>query len=65
LSRIEGLLRPDVMAALPEDIRLWVQESVRQGVQAVFWTVLAAAALCFLVCCLIPGDTAVRGEQDV
>jgi EmrB/QacA subfamily drug resistance transporter len=59
LDRLEGLLHPDVLAALPEDVRLWVQASVGQGVTEVFWTVLAAAILCLLCCGLIPqGDPA-------
>lgn len=56
------LLRPDVLTALPPEIRAVVQESVGKGVTAVFWTVLAAAVLCLFLCWRLPqgggsGDT--------
>ncbi len=63
LDQLEGLLRPDVLAALPDDIRLWVQASVGQGVTEVFWTVLLAAVLCLLFCGLIPQGPASAGRR--
>jgi len=63
LDQLEGLLRPDVLAALPDDIRLWVQASVGQGVTEVFWTVLAAAILCLLFCGLIPQGSPSAGRR--
>mgnify|MGYP002276679066 FL=1 len=48
------LLRPDVLTALPPEIRAVVQECVGEGVTAVFWTVLAAAVLCFFLCWRLP-----------
>ena len=63
LDQLEGLLRPDVLAALPDDIRLWVQAGVGQGVTEVFWTVLLAAVLCLLFCGLIPQGPASAGRR--
>ena len=57
LDQVEGLLRPEVMATLPESLRLTVQASVSQGVTAVFWTVLIAALACLACCGLIPGES--------
>lgn len=57
IDQVEGLLQPGVLATLPEAVRAGVQESVRQGVTAVFWLVLAAALLCLVCCWVIPrGD---------
>jgi EmrB/QacA subfamily drug resistance transporter len=56
LDQVEGLLRPEVLSALPASLRLAVQESVRSGVAAVFWTVLVAALLCLACCAAIPGQ---------
>jgi len=52
--QIEDLLRPEILLALPDDLRGWIQASVAAGVIAVFWTVLAAALLCLLLCWLLP-----------
>ena len=56
LDRLEGVLQPEVLAALPESVRAGVQEGVRQGVSEVFGMVLGAAVLCLLVCWAMPGN---------
>ena len=53
-DQVEGVLQPEVLAALPEPLRVGIQEAVRQGVGEVFWTVLGAAVLCLLFCWAIP-----------
>ena len=53
-DQMAGLLQPEVLAALPEPLRAGIQETVRQGVGEVFWTVLGAAVLCLLFCWAIP-----------
>jgi hypothetical protein len=63
LDQIEGLLRPDVLSALPDEIRLWVQASVGQGVTEVFWTVLVAAIACLFFCLLIPSEIPPAGQR--
>jgi EmrB/QacA subfamily drug resistance transporter len=64
LDQVEGLLRPEVLAGLPEPVRLAVQESVSRGVTAVFWTVLIAALLCLVCCGLIPGEKRHEGADS-
>ena len=56
MGQIEGLLRPEVMAALPEEIRIGIQASIGKGVKEVFLTVLIAAVLCLIFCGLIPRE---------
>ncbi len=53
-DQMAGLLQPEVLALLPEALRVGIQETVQQGVSAVFWTVLGAAVLCLLFCWAIP-----------
>lgn len=54
LGRIEALLQPEVQALMPPDLLHTIQSAVARGVTAVFWTVVAAALLCLVVCLLIP-----------
>ena len=54
LDQVERLLQPEVMSVLPEPLQRGIQETVRQGVNEVFWTVAAAAVLCLLFCWAIP-----------
>jgi EmrB/QacA subfamily drug resistance transporter len=65
LDQVEGLLRPEVLATLPASVRLTVQESVSQGVTAVFWTVLVAALLCLVCCGLIPGENSRESDKTL
>ncbi len=60
LDRIESLLRPEVQAMMPMELRLMVQEAVTKGVTDVFRAAVIAAMLCLLMCLLIPkrGKTA-------
>jgi hypothetical protein len=52
---VENLLQPEVLSRLPADLQHTVQKAVADGVSLVFWTVLAAALLCVVLCTLLPG----------
>jgi EmrB/QacA subfamily drug resistance transporter len=64
LNQIEGLLRPEVTAALPEAIRIGIQTSIAKGVMAVFITVLAAAVLCLVSCLFMPSHESPARRRD-
>jgi EmrB/QacA subfamily drug resistance transporter len=52
---IENLLQPEIQAQLPADLQQRLQAAVADGVSLVFWTLLAAALLCVVLCILLPG----------
>ena len=57
-GQVERLLSPEIQALLPADLRQMLHQAVVQGVRQVFWTVLAAASLCLLLCLFMPGNRA-------
>jgi EmrB/QacA subfamily drug resistance transporter len=63
LDRVEELLQPEVLAVLPEALQAGIQETVRQGVSEVFWTVTGAAVLCLMLCWMIPRKDSVAAQQ--
>lgn len=64
-GQVESLLHPTVQAVMPDALREMVQMAVMQGVSGVFWTVTAAAGLCFLLCLLLPGHKRIAGPRDM
>ena len=54
-ASVESLMRPEVQALLPDDLRQLMQATVIDGVMQIFWVVTGAAALCLLFTLLIPG----------
>lgn len=57
-DQLEELLRPEILALMPPELKHLLREGVAAGTQAVFWTVGAAALLCLLACLLIPRQRA-------
>jgi EmrB/QacA subfamily drug resistance transporter len=56
--QLESLLRPDVQAALPPDLRHMVGQSIAEGMNGVFWTATVAAVICMAVCFFVPAGKA-------
>jgi EmrB/QacA subfamily drug resistance transporter len=54
MDQIEGMLRPEIQASMPPELRHILQETVLRGSHEVFWAVVFAAMLCLLACLLIP-----------
>jgi MFS family permease len=59
LGQIELLFRPEIQATLPKALQQMVQNALASGVFSVFCTVSVVAALCLLICLLIPQDNCV------
>ena len=59
-GRIEELLRPEILALLPQGLRDSLQQAVNRGTREVFWAVGASAVLCLAACLLIPKRSAGR-----
>lgn len=57
LGDIGQLFDPDLQAVLPPDLKQVIQQTVTQGVGDVFWAVTASAALCLVVCLMLPHKT--------
>jgi EmrB/QacA subfamily drug resistance transporter len=52
----ENLFRPEVQALLSADILQKLHDAVARSVMSVFWMVLAASALCLILCKLLPKE---------
>ncbi len=56
MAEVGQLLRPEVQAMIPPDLKLLVQESVAAGVNDVFISVTLSAVGCLLLCMLLPTE---------
>ena len=54
LGQIENILRPEIQALMPPDLKMMVQMSVTQGTRAVFWAVIISTLIAIVVCTLLP-----------
>ena len=45
LGQIENVLRPEIQALMPPDLKMMVQTSVAQGTRAVFWAVIISTVI--------------------
>ena len=57
LGQIENVLRPEIQALMPPDLKMMVQTSVAQGTRAVFWAVIISTVLGIVLCALLPRTT--------
>jgi EmrB/QacA subfamily drug resistance transporter len=56
-AQLESLMRPEVQSVLPTEVGRLMQETVIQGVMAVFGFLVGVAALCLVLCLLLPRGT--------
>jgi hypothetical protein len=59
-SNVEDFFRPEVQMQLPDHLQHIMQDAVVNGVASVFWTVTVAAAVCLLLCLMLPGRRGLR-----
>ena len=56
-KNLEAFFQPEMQALLHESLQSTFRHAVSQGVQAVFWAVLAASVFCLICCVWLPAES--------
>jgi hypothetical protein len=59
-QNLQAFFRPEIVESLSSSALKAVQESIGNGVEAVFWTALLVSFLSIIICILIPERKAVQ-----